>query len=193
MSTTPSSIATEATEALTEFVTQATEALSSTAASQAGSGFDSIKQMMDNFDPAALLPDLGNLADLVGTIAGFAVVIGPVILLAMGLAYLFLAPKEANYRFGYRCFFGMGSVEAWRYTQRIAGMLWSLVGALLTVISVFTAMGYGGKEIMEVVDSAVTLLIWEVVLTILSCLAVNGLVMYHFDHKGYRRRHSKEQ
>jgi uncharacterized membrane protein len=123
----------------------------------------------------------------VGTIAGFAVVIGPVILLAMGLAYLFLAPKEANYRFGYRCFFGMGSVEAWRYTQRIAGMLWSLVGALLTVISVFTAMGYGGKEIMEVVDSAVTLLIWEVVLTILSCLAINGLVIFHFDRNGGRR------
>ncbi len=192
MSTTPSSIATEASTALTELVTQATEALTSTGVTEAGSGFDSIKQMMDNFDPAALLPDLGNVADLVGTIAGFAVVIGPVILLAMGLAYLFLSPKEANYRFGYRCYFGMGSVEAWRYTQRIAGLIWGAVGALLTVISFFVAVGYGGKEIMEVVDSAVTLLIWEVVLTIVSCLTINGLVMYHFDRNGGRRIHTKE-
>ena len=192
MSTTPSSIATEASTALTELVTQATEALASTGPTETGSGFDSIKQMMDNFDPAALLPDLGNVAGLVGTIAGFAVVIGPVILLAMGLAYLFLSPKEANYRFGYRCYFGMGSVEAWRYTQRVAGLLWGAVGALLTVIALFTAVGYGGKEIMEVVDSAVTMLIWQVVATILSCLAINGLVMYHFDRNGGRRSHTKE-
>ena len=192
MSTTPSAIATETSAAVTELLTQATEALASTGVTETASGFDSIKQIMDEFDPAALLPDLSSVADLVGTVAGFAVVIGPVILLAMGLAYLFLAPKEANYHFGYRCYFGMGSVEAWRYTQRIAGLLWGALGAVLTVIALVTAMGYGGKEIMEVVDSAVTLLIWEAGLTIVSCLGINGLVMYHFDRNGGRRRHTKE-
>lgn len=191
MSTTPSSFPTEASTAVTELVTQATEALES-AATEVTNGFDSIKQMMDNFDPATLLPDLTSVADTVRTVAGFAVVIGPAILLAMGLAYLFLSPKEANYRFGYRCYHGMGSVEAWRYTQRMAGLIWGALGALLTVIAFFVSIGYGGKEIVEVVDSAVTLLIWELVLTIVSCIGINGLVMYHFDRNGGRRYHNND-
>ena len=190
MSTTPSSIPTEASTAVTELVTQAAEALES-AATEVTNGFDSIKQMMDNFDPATLLPDLSGMAETVQTVAGFAVVIGPLILLVMGLAYLFLSPKEANYRFGYRCYYGMGSVEAWRYTQRMAGAIWAALGALLTAIAFFVSVGYGGKEIMAVVDSAVTLLIWEVVAAIVSCICINLLVMYHFDRNGGRRRRNR--
>lgn len=191
MSTTPSSIPMEASTAVTELVAQATETLES-AATEVTNGFDSIKQIMDNFDPATLLPDLDSVAETVQTVAGFAVVIGPLILLIMGLAYLLLSPKEANYRFGYRCYYGMGSVEAWRYTQRMAGVIWGALGALLTAIAFFVSIGYGGKEIMEVVDSAVTLLIWELVLTVVSCFLINGLAMYHFDRNGGRRRRNRE-
>ena len=60
--------------------------------------------------------------DLVG------IAIGPVVMLALGLAYLFLAPKEANYYFGYRTYFGMGSVHSWRFTQRLSGIVLSLLG-----------------------------------------------------------------
>ena len=48
--------------------------------------------------------------------------------------------------------------------------------------------GYGGKTVMEVIDAAVTSLIWELVLTALSCLVINGLVIFHFDSKGRLRR-----
>lgn len=154
---------------------------------EATGGFDSIKQVMDNFDPAALLPELDSVTGWVGTIARIAVIIGPVVLLVMGIAYLLAAPKEANYHFGYRCYHGMGSVEAWRYTQRMAGLIWAGLGAVLTVVMFLSTLSYGGKEIMAVVDAAVTSLIWELVLTCLSCLAINGLVMLHFDRNGGRR------
>ena len=77
---------------------------------------ESIKSLMDGFDPAALLPDLSDLFGSLATLCRFAVMIGPVVLLVLGLAYLFLSPREANYYFGYRCYFGMGSVQAWRFT-----------------------------------------------------------------------------
>lgn len=182
MSTTPSSIATEATTVITEM----------TGVTEATSGFDSIKQIMDEFDPAALLPELNSVTELVSSIAGVAVVIGPVILLVLGLAYLFLAPKEANYRFGYRCYHGMGSVEAWRYTQRMAGLIWAVLGAALTAVSCFAAVGYGGKDVMAVMDSAITLLIWELVLAVISCVAINALVICHFDRNGNRRQRNAE-
>lgn len=155
-----------------------------------GSGFDfgSIKEVMDAFDPAALLPDLGGFGDLVVRIARFAVLAGPVVLLLMGLAYLFLAPKEANYRFGYRSYHGMGSVQAWQFTQRLAGMVWGGLGLILTVVMWIISGGFAQKGVMEIVDAAVTCLIWEILLAIISCLVINGTVMLFFNSKGAPRK-----
>ena len=151
---------------------------------EGGSGLEGIKELMDAFDPASLLPDLSSVVGMVMTAARYAVLAGPIVLLAMGLAYLFLSPKEANYKFGYRCYFGMGSVESWRFTQRLAGIVWSVLGLVLTVVMVLVTGSYGGKEVIAVVDSAVTCLIWEIILAAVSCLAINIIVMLTFDHKG---------
>ena len=86
---------TEVTEILTTELIAATEAVT-----EAASGLEGIKELMDAFDPAALLPDLGSVVGIVMTVARFAVLAGPLVLLVLGLAYLFLAPKEANYHFG---------------------------------------------------------------------------------------------
>ena len=178
MSTAPTVIATE----------QALPVLFTAREAEAAGGFDSIRQMMDNFDPATLLPGLSSVTGLVTTVARLAVIIGPILLLALGAAYLLAAPKEANYSFGYRCYHGMGSVEAWRYTQRMAGLIWAGLGAVLTIVMFITTAAYGGKELITLIDSAVTSLIWELVLTVVSCIAINGFVVFHFDRNGSRRR-----
>ena len=149
--------------------------------------FEDIKVLMDNFDPASLLPDLSSMTGIVATVTRLAVLAGPIVLLIMGLLYFFAAPKEANYRFGYRCYFGMGSEEAWRFTQRVAGILWAALGLVLSLLMLFITGGYGSKEIVDVIDSGLKCLIWEVVLTALSCLAINAAVMLRYDRKGLRR------
>ena len=162
-------------------------------ATEGGSGLEGIKELMDAFDPASLLPDLSSVVGMVMTAARYAVLAGPIVLLAMGLAYLFLSPKEANYKFGYRCYFGMGSVESWRFTQRLAGIVWTVLGLVLTVVMVLVTGSYGGKEVIAVVDSAVTCLIWEIVLAAVSCLVINLIVMLTFDRKGApRKRNNKD-
>lgn len=179
---------TEVTEVLTTEIVAATEAVT-----EAASGLESIKELMDAFDPAALLPDLSSVVGIVMTAARFAVLAGPLVLLVMGLAYLFLSPKEANYKFGYRCYFGMGSVNAWRFTQRLAGIVWAALGLVLTVVMVLITGGYGEKEVMQVVESAVSCLIWEIGLAAASCLIINLIVMLTFNSKGYpRRRKNKD-
>ena len=188
MSTTPSSIATEVTQALTELETTAATIAAQSGGTDGAVDLDSIKEMMDAFDPAALLPDLGGMADTVASVARFAVLAGPIVLLVMGLAYLFLAPKEANYRFGYRCYHGMGSVQAWRFTQRIAGMIWGGLGIVLTVVMLVISGGYGGKPVLDIVDSALTCLIWEIVLAAVSCVAINVIVMLNFNSQGGLRK-----
>ncbi len=149
--------------------------------------FEDIKVLMDNFDPAALLPDLTSVVGVVEFLTRIAVLIGPIVLLMTGLGYFFLAPKEANHRFGYRCYFGMGSVEAWRFTQKLAGILWGALGLGLTAVMLLITGGFGGKEIMDIVGTGFTCLVWEAVLAAVSCLVINILVMLCFDKNGYRR------
>ena len=149
--------------------------------------FEDIKVLMDNFDPASLLPDLTNVVGIVEFITRIAVVAGPIVLLVMGVLYFFLSPKEANYHFGYRCYFGRGSENAWQFTQRLAGLVWMGLGLILTIIMVIISSGFAGKPIMDTISSGFTCLIWEIVLTAISCVAINVLVMLRYDRKGLIR------
>ncbi len=149
--------------------------------------FEDIKVLMDNFDPAALLPDLGTVVGKVEFLARLAVVAGPIVLLIMGVLYFLAAPKEANYHFGYRCYFGMGSVEAWRFTQRLAGLVWAALGLVLTIVMLVISTGFKGQPIMDTIGSGLTCLLWQLGLVALSCLAINLAVLVRYDRNGYRR------
>ena len=165
----------------------------STAATEPALDIESIKQAMDGFDPAALLPDLGELFGSLATLCRFAVMIGPVVLLILGLAYLFLAPREANYYFGYRCYFGMGSVQAWRFTQRIAGMLFGGVGLILTIVMYVISGGFAGMEVTDMVWKAAGCLAWQAIIALVLTFLVNFLAFFFFDAKGGPRRRKKKE
>ena len=153
--------------------------------------FEDIKVLMDNFDPATLLPDLSSMAGIVATLTRAAVLVGPIVLLVMGILYFLVSPKEANYHFGYRCYFGMGSEEAWCFTQRLAGIIWAVLGLGLTILMVIISGSYAGMDISQVISSGLTCLIWEIALTAVSCLAINLAVMLRYDRKGLRRTNFK--
>ena len=153
---------------------------------------DSIKEIMDGFDPGALLPDLSTVISNAAIICQIAVMVGPVILLLMGLAYLFLAPKEANHYFGYQCYYGMGSVQAWRFTQRLAGIILGVLGLGLTIAMFIMGSKFETMETMAMVTAAAKSLILQAVLTALSMIAINLTDMFLFDRRGQVRRKNKE-
>ena len=150
--------------------------------------FEDIKVLMDNFDPASLLPDLTTVVGKVEFITRLAVMVGPVVLLTLGILYFFAAPKEANYRFGYRCYFGMGSEEAWRFTQRFAGLVWGVLGLVLTVVMLIITGSFGGNPIMDIIGKGVRCLLWEAGLILVSILGINLTAMLCYDRKGLRRK-----
>lgn len=199
MSTTPTEIL-ETTAATLETVLEtigATEpsiALDPTAATEAALDIESIKEIMDAFDPAALLPEMGSIFDNLALVCRVAVLAGPVVLLILGLAYLFLSPKEANYYFGYRCYFGMGSIHAWRFTQRIAGALLGLLGLILTGVMLFITGSFSQMEVMDMVWKSVYCLAWEAGLALTATIAINLTAMFFFDRKGeYRRKNRRKK
>ena len=162
-------------------------------ATESALDIESIKSLMDGFDPAALLPDLSDLFGSLATLCRFAVMIGPVVLLILGLAYLFLSPKEANYYFGYRCYFGMGSVQAWRFTQRMAGLFFGGVGLILTIVMYVISGSFAGMEITQMVWKAAGCLAWQVGITLALTLLINFLAFFFFDAKGGPRRKKKKE
>ena len=153
---------------------------------------DSMKNLLNDFDVNSLLPDLGTLLGKLELAMRILVIAGPVVMLVMGLLYLFAAPKEANHHFGYRCYFGMGSIEAWRFTQRLAGMVWGALGLVLTIVMLIVCGSFRGMEIMPMVTKAAVALIWQAVLAGLSALAVNLVVMSQFDANGDLRKKKKK-
>ena len=154
---------------------------------------ESIKEIMDAFDPASILPDLTTLFGKLELVCRIAVLIGPLVLFFLGLAYLFLAPKEANHYFGYRCYFGMGSVQAWRYTQRISGAVLGGLGLILTLVMFFISGSFRGMEVNAMVWKAVSCLIWEAALALVATLGINGTAMLLFDRNGEYRGRKKKQ
>lgn len=169
------------------FVTLSALAANTTAATEPELDLESIKSLMDGFDPATLLPDLSKIFGSLVSVCKFAVMVGPIVLLLLGLAYLFLAPKEANYYFGYRCYFGMGSVQAWRFTQRIAGLAYSVLGLVLAIIMAMNSGGFASMEVTAMVWKAVNCLAWQAVLVVLVSLAINLTAAAVFDRKGELR------
>ena len=149
---------------------------------------DSIKEMMDSFDPAALLPRIDSIVDWVKLICRLAVMVGPIVLVLAGLSYLLLAPKEANYYFGYRTAFGMGSVAAWRHTQKVAGWMFAGVGLVLTVIMLMVCVTFGGLEPMTAVWRAAKCMIAEAVIALIVVLSINSVAAFTYDYKGNKRK-----
>ena len=152
---------------------------------------DSIKELLNNFDLGNFLPEINTIMGWVTILLRLAVMAGPVIILALGLIYLVAPPKEANHRFGFRCYFGMGSVEAWLFTQRLAGIVLGALGLVLTIIMALICNGWNNLEPMDMVWSAVSCLLWELGLVGVSCLGVNITVMAVFDKDGFRRKDYK--
>ena len=184
MSTTPSALA-ETTAAVLE--TTAAALAETTAATEEILDVESIKALLDGFDPGALLPDLSKVFDSLVPICRIAVLIGPVVILLLGLSYLLLTPKEANYYLGYRCYFGMGSEYAWRFTQRLAGWLFTAAGLVLTVVMFAISVSFPYMALTDMVWRAASCLVIQVAVSLLLVVTVNLAAAFRFDRKGRHR------
>lgn len=148
---------------------------------------DTVKHLLDGVDPATLLPDVSTVVGKVQLVCTLAILAAPLVMLVLGIAYLFFAPKEANYYFGYRTAFGMGSVSAWRRTQKLAGLVFSVLGLLLTIVMLLVSLTLPSRAPMDMVWLAVKCLLWQGALALLSKATINGLTMLHYNYRGTKR------
>lgn len=148
---------------------------------------DAIKALTEGADLAKLLPDLSTFLGKVEALMGIAVMIAPLVLLGLGLLYFLAAPKEANYKLGYRCFWGMSSVESWQFTQKLAGIVWSILGFTLCIVMTVQSGKFRDMEADAMVYLAVKYLLWELISVVVSIILINLTVFVCFNRKGILR------
>ena len=148
---------------------------------------EALKALLNDFDPSVLLPDLNHMGEHLVGILRFALLAAPLILLGLGLLYFFASPREANYKLGFRCRRGMASVEAWRFTKRLAGLVWSVLGLVLCIVMAILASGFKSMDTEAMAMRAFNCLLWELALVLLSIIGINAAVISLFDKDGVRR------
>ena len=141
----------------------------------------------DNFGINDLLPEMGGfLGDIRFYLCLFLLLV-PVIMVIMGAFRFFRPAKEANHSVGYRTFFGMGSVYAWRVTQWVSGAVFLGMGGLLLLLAIIQCFVMGGKEVGDAVTNMYTWLIVEGVGLVISIVAVEVVIGLQFDKNGNLR------
>ena len=149
---------------------------------------EKVTALFAGLESGPVSPDTGALIEKSTAIAKVLVIAGPVIMLILGLLYLFAAPKEANHHFGYRCYFGMGSEQAWRFTQRIAGYTWIALGSIMTVAMLIVTGRFPGQDVLEMLTTAGTCVVVEAIVLLVATLVIRITVAAVFDRHGERRR-----
>lgn len=141
----------------------------------------------DNFGINDLLPEMGGfLGDIRFYLCLFLLIV-PILMVAMGALRFFWPAKEANHTVGYRTFFGMGSVYAWRVTQWVSGALFLGLGGILLILAVIQCFVMGGKEVGDAVTNMYTWLIVEGVALLLAIITVEVVIGLQFDKQGNLR------
>lgn len=154
---------------------------------------DIISSLLDGLDNVGkIVPELEKLLSSAQLWLTILLLIAPAVMLILGIIYLFLPPKEANHHIGYRTYFGMGSVEAWLHTQKIAGIIYGGLGIVLGIIMGIVCIGLKNKELIDAFTSAIT---WLIVQVGIVLLVYFGLWLYTaivFDRHGNRRKDKKK-
>ena len=145
---------------------------------------ESLIALVNEFDFAKMMPELDSVMGWIDLFVRLCVLAAPVAVLFFGLWWLLLPPKEANHHVGYRCFFGMGSVDAWRFTQKIAGVLFTVLGVGLLAISLLVSNRFPDMEPMVMLDKAVVCILWQIGITLVLSLMINLIVALRYDRNG---------
>ena len=148
---------------------------------------ENIKQLMDGMDIAALLPDIMDIMNGIALLAQIALFLAPLILLGLGLYYFLLSPKEANFTTGYRCYYGMGSEEAWRFTQRLAGVIWILAGIIMTLGVVLLRYRFAAMDLSQLMWTAIFCLLLQGAIVLVLRALIHFIVLLRYDRKGNKR------
>ena len=145
---------------------------------------EKITELLNNFSLEKYIPKLDSLMGWAQWLISLAIRVGPICILVLGLIYLLIPPKEANRKAGFRTYFGMGSVMAWNFTQRVAGVLMIPTGLLLTIIAYVKIGNYSDYDLMTMARDAFGAIKFQVVCALIIYVFMFVLTAILFTRNG---------
>ena len=148
---------------------------------------EAFKELLAGVDIAGLIPKIEDILAYVAPITQILVMVGSFVMLAFGLYCLMIAPKEATYLAGYRFRWGMGSVMAWRFMQRFAGVIFTILGLGSAVYMALHTRHVDELALMDLLMLSIYYSILQAGVALVGCLLTNLAVLMRYDLKGNRR------
>ena len=158
---------------------------------------DEVTSVTEEMDMSQWLPPLDGIQDGLLTWMRVLVMVAPVIMFLLGLYYVFLSPKEANYSVGYRFYYAMSRVKVWRFAQRVAGIAYGSLGLILGVVMLCLSWDFSTMNPPDLVWYAVRCILWQIILVFVATVVVNVIIIVFYDRKGnlrsVKRKKKKER
>ena len=148
---------------------------------------DFITKLFD-LDLSKFVPEMPAFLGGLRALLVLAILIGPILLVTLGAMYLLRPAPEANFKYGFRTYFGMGSIEAWRFSQKIGGLAFGGLGAVLLLVMFIVVLTFFKKDLFQIANTAIVCLIWQAALALIARITVSILCCVYFDRNGDRRR-----
>lgn len=145
---------------------------------------DKIMSFIENLSIEKYIPKLDSVLDGIYWLIEWAVKLGPLCILVLGLIYMLIPPKEANRYFGFRTYFGMGSISAWLFTQRVSGFLMTVVGLILFLTAKGAVKAFDTMELMAMSEKALDLIKSQIIAALIIYVFMFLLTFVMFNHKG---------
>jgi uncharacterized membrane protein len=148
---------------------------------------DKIMSLLKEFDIASMLPEIGSfMGQLKGWLI-FALLVGPVLMAAMGAVHFFFPPKEANHHLGYRSYWSMGSVQVWQYAQRLSGMIFMIGGGGFAVVMLIICLFFGLMQPSTMVITSLVCVIIEALAAIAAVVVIEVMLRKYYDIHGNKK------
>lgn len=154
---------------------------------------DAIMNLLGNFDPTALLPDISFTFGLVTLFARLAILVIPALILLFGFLYYFKPVNEPSRKFGYRALFTTKDPEAWRFVQHLAGLVYLILGGVMMLAMLIVSIILIGKDTMAVLTTAAICMIIDAILTFLSFAGINIFMVIRHQQQDRLKQESRQR
>ena len=134
--------------------------------------FDLLKE----FDIAGFLPEMAKFESQLAGWMRFFLLIGPIVIGVLGAICFYIPPDEANHALGYRSKWSMQSVPHWQHAQKVAGMVYMVLGGGLFVLMLILAFLLGLMDPVAMAVTTVVCVLIQVILIICANLFIEKLI-----------------
>ena len=147
---------------------------------------DALSSLLKDFDIANFLPEINTVMDKINLFCRICILLAPILVLLFGLKFLFLPAKNMKGT-GFRNFYVTGSMSSWRFTQRFAGLCWSVTGGTMLIGALILSFTFKKMDPLAIFKACLICLVIEMVLVLASRITITLNTAKYYDIKGKLR------